>query len=131
MSTPEQDNLIRHLYSQLPPDAGFAQWAGAPLRWAMSREWYDRIRAAFWSEDQERARAAAHASVWIPATADGLITCPVCPGGPFGSLADLSEHVAAMADPAHREPDSKDYLLGFPVHVRDDGGPPHLEVLAS
>jgi hypothetical protein len=126
MSTPEQD-LMRHLYSQLPPDAGFAQWAGAPLRWTMNREWYDRIRAAFCSEDQERARAAAHASAWIPASAAGLVTCPVCPAGPFASLADLSAHVAAMADPANREPAGRDYLLGFPIDVRADGGVPHLE----
>jgi hypothetical protein len=101
--------------------------ADGHTRWVMSRPWYDRLRAEACTEDQEAARALAHASVWLSAMAEPPLACPACGGGPFVTMDDLVGHVAAMADPANREPDHADCLFGLRMEVRDDGGEPHLE----
>lgn len=93
--------------------------------WLMDRTWYDRIRAEGISEDAERDRAWWHANAMISQDAAEPLHCPVCPGGPF-TRAELIEHIARKADLHNREPDPRDVLMGRPVIVRDDGGPPHL-----
>ena len=50
MAADLKDDLTRHLYSQLPPDAGMAQWAGDPYRWVMNQEWFDTLRETFLDE---------------------------------------------------------------------------------
>jgi hypothetical protein len=99
------------------------------LRWVMDRSWYDRLRAQVVPEDQEAERARAHASAWIEAAAEPPHRCPVCPGGPFGTMKELTAHIGAMADPANREPSEGDQLFGIALEVRDDGGEPHLETV--
>jgi hypothetical protein len=98
------------------------------VRWVMGRSWYDRLRAAAWTEEQERARAREHAHIWI-STEDPPRCCPVCMAGPFADMKAFTDHVAAMADPANREPDPRDRLFGFQIEVREDGGEPHLASL--
>ena len=96
-------------------------------RWVMDRLSYDRIRAAAMTDEQELNRALAHFDARILVLSEPPYACPACPAGPFATMAELSEHVRAMADPTNKEPQSGDYLLGIPVEVRDDGGAPHLE----
>ena len=95
-------------------------------RWVMDRASYDRIRAAAMTEDQERARAQAHANALLPVLTEAPYACPACPSGPFGTMRELNDHGVAMADPASREPDDRDCLFGIYIEVRDDGGEPHL-----
>lgn len=95
--------------------------------WVMDRASYDRIRAMAMTEEQETARALAHATAWIPILAQAPYLCPACPDGPFADMAGLTAHVAAMADPANREPLDGDMLFGIPIEVREDGGVPHIE----
>lgn len=96
-------------------------------RWVMDRASYDRIRAAAMTDEQELARATAHAVARLPIPAEAPYTCPACGAGPFAAMADLNDHVAAKGDPANREPADGDSLLGIPIEVREDGGVPHLE----
>jgi len=95
-------------------------------RWVMGRSWYDRLRAAAWTEEQEQARAREHADIWISAEGPPPGCCPVCMAGPFADVKAFTDHAAAMADPANREPDPRDRLYGFQIEVREDGGEPHL-----
>ncbi len=94
-------------------------------RWVMDRASYDRLRAETVTEEQETARAQAHATAWIKTVPP--YACRVCPAGPFGSIRELTDHVIAMADPANREPDDHDCLFGIYIEVREGGGEPHLE----
>jgi hypothetical protein len=95
-------------------------------RWVMDRASYDRIRAAAMTEEQETARARAHAMGWLPVLTEAPYACLVCPSGPFATMAALNSHVAAMTDPANREPDDHDSLFGIYIEVREDAGEPHL-----
>jgi hypothetical protein len=97
------------------------------LLWVMDLASYKQVRAAAVTEDQERARAQAHANAWLRVPAEAPYACPVCPSGPFGTMGELYGHVTIMADPANREPDDHDCLFGIYIEVRDDGGLPHLE----
>lgn len=97
------------------------------IRWVMDRTWYGRLRAQTVTADQEAARAQAHASAWISTEAKPPYWCPVCPGGPFATMLELTDHVTAMADPANKEPAQGDQLFGIALEVRADGGEPHLE----
>jgi hypothetical protein len=99
----------------------------AASRWVMSRPWYDQLRAEACTEDQETMRAKAHTRVLVNATDPWPHTCPACGGGLFATMGDLAAHVAAMADPASREPGHGDTLFGVTMEVREDGGKPHLE----
>ena len=47
MAADLKDDLTRHLYGQLPEDAGFAQWAAIPYHWVMNQEWFDTICETF------------------------------------------------------------------------------------
>jgi len=98
-------------------------------RWVMGRDWYDRLRAELVPEDQERERARAHADTMVSASANPPLNCPACIAGPFATVAELTEHVTAMADPANREPAEGDVLFGMLIDVRADGGEPHLETV--
>lgn len=98
----------------------------ADARWVMGRSWYDRLRAVAVTDEQERARAREHASLWISTAAPPPDQCPVCGAGPFADIGAFTGHVAAMADPASREPNTSDHLFGLPIEVREDGGEPHL-----
>jgi hypothetical protein len=104
--------------------------AAGPLertgKWVMDRPWYDRLRAAACTEEQERARAREHADIRIDPNAWLPGRCPVCMAGPFADMKAFTDHVSAMADPANREPDPRDQLFGIPMEVREDGGEPHL-----
>lgn len=95
-------------------------------RWIMDRGWYDRIRAAAFTEEQERIRADAHARAIVPVLADFPLHCPACPSGPF-EWPGLIEHVRMMSDPLNREPGTADVLFGLPILVREEGGAPHVE----
>ena len=97
------------------------------VRWVMGRPWYDRLRAAAWTEEQERARAREHAHIWISTEDPRPGCCPVCMAGPFADMAAFTDHVAAQADPANREPDPRDRLFGFQIEVREDGEEPRLQ----
>lgn len=95
-------------------------------RWVMDRSWYDRIRAAFCTEEQERIRADAHRLMYVM---DAIVPgkCPACGKGPFTTMDEFTGHVRAMADPRNREPVDGDCLMGIPIEVREGSGPPHLE----
>lgn len=99
------------------------------MRWVMDRPSYDRLRAEAINEDQESARARQHANILVRADAQPPHRCPACPAGPFATMRELSEHVAAMADPSNREPAEGDQLFGIAIVVREGGGEPHLEQL--
>lgn len=101
--------------------------ADGRTRWVMSRPWYDRLRAEACTEDQEAMRARAHAGMLVATMAAPPYECPACGAAPFATMNDLATHIAAMADPANREPDHGDCLFGLRMEVRDDGGEPHLE----
>lgn len=96
-------------------------------RWVMDRTWYDQIRAACLTEEQELARASAHQNLMVSITAPFPRNCPACSMGAYATMDDLTSHVLAMADPRNRDPDTADCLLGIPIDVRDDGGKPHIE----
>lgn len=94
--------------------------------WVMSRADYDRIRAEGMTDEQERARAAAHANALISAETQPPYSCPACGYGPFAAMQELGAHIIAMADPQNREPSSRDRLFGFPIEIREGEGEPHL-----
>lgn len=96
------------------------------LRWVMSREWYDRIRAEAFTEEQEQQRAETHHRALIDPHAGPPWRCPVCTAEPFGDFGELAGHVRRFADPGYREPDPRDRLLDWPVSVRPDAGEPEL-----
>lgn len=103
-------------------------WQRDPAqRWVMDLGWYRQVRAAAVTEEQEEARAHAHANAYFGPTIAPSGGCPVCASGPFGSMRELSDHMALMSIPAYREPDPADQLFGLPIDVRDDGGEPRLE----
>ena len=95
-------------------------------KWVMNRPWYDRLRAAACTEEQERIRASEHKRIWIVWGSPPPKRCQACPAGPFADMHAYSAHIAAMADPANREPDPRDRLFGLQIEVREDGGEPHL-----
>lgn len=103
------------------------QLADRRTRWVMDLAHYKRIRAATCTEDQELARARAHATALIDAMASPPHFCPACGAGPFAAVDGLTGHMATMADPANREPAVGDLLRAIPIDVRADGGEPHLE----
>jgi hypothetical protein len=97
-------------------------------RWVMDRSWYDRVRAVTVTPEQDRARAAAHATAWMEADPVFPRGCPArCAAGPFTAMSELAGHMAAMSDPLNREPADADRLFGIPVEVRAGGGEPYLE----
>lgn len=102
-------------------------WTRQHGRWVMDRPWYDRIRAAACTEEQEQIRAEAHRCLYIAADASVPGRCPACGKGPFSTMAEFTEHVLAMADPRNREPADGDALFGILIEVREGGGSPHLE----
>lgn len=101
-------------------------WTRQHGRWVMDRAWYDRIRAAFCTEEQEAARAGAHRCLYIAADASVPGWCRACGKGPFATVAGLTGHVLAMADPRNREPADGDSLFGSLIEVREGSGPPRL-----
>jgi hypothetical protein len=118
-----RDPQIVDLVTQAYSAAGPQERAG---RWVMGRPWYDRLRAAACTEEQERMRAAAHANLMVSAAEPPPARCPACGAGPFADMRAFTGHVAAMADPQNREPDPRDQLFGIPIEVCEDGGEPHL-----
>lgn len=98
-----------------------------PVVWVMDRSWYDRLRAACCTEEQERARAREHAHVWVAEASVAPRRCPACVCGPFADMGEYLAHLSVMADPAFREPDPRDELFAIRIEVRDGGGQPHLE----
>jgi hypothetical protein len=117
------------------PDEGIVAMITAKYRaatpqaraWVMDRPWYDRVRAACVTEQQEQARAREHGLVMIADGAGPPPHCAACPAGPFADMDAYAVHLQVMADPACREPDPMDLLFGYPVEVRHGGGEPHLE----
>lgn len=125
------DQLLKVCYETFSAADPWSRVDYSGARWVMSRLWYDCIRAAACSPEQELALARAHADLMIQVNAPLPIKCPVCQRGPFADLGALSEHVIAMSDPQNREPHPGDYMFGVPIEVREDGGMPHLEPLAE
>lgn len=115
--------LFEVYFAAEPPTLRSAILGGC---WVMDRSWYDQVRAALTSDEQERARAAAHSQVYIAAD-EGPFQCPACGQRPFATLPEMAEHVMNMGDPDYREPNPGDYLLGLPIVVREGAGRPHLE----
>ena len=106
--------------------AEYRSRTGRERAWVMDRPWYDRLRAALVTQEQEQARAREHGLVMIAAGAGPPARCPACPEGPFADLGAYLTHLRRLADPSWREPDPRDRLFGFPLEVRDGGGQPHL-----
>jgi len=122
-------DLIKFCYAAYgaAEPAGRHDYLGA--RWVMDRTWYDCVRAAVCTPEQELERARAHLQMMIDVNAPPPVRCPACHAGPFASLGELSEHAVMMADPGNREPDTRDWMLGVRIEVRDGGGAPHLETV--
>jgi len=80
---PLRDDLTRHLYSQLPADAGFAMWSGENWRWVMNREWFETLCEAF-SVDKDTPSEPPAYLLGFPVTVspDGGVPRLESPAGP-------------------------------------------------
>lgn len=92
--------------------------------WVMGRAWYDRVRPAALTEEQEHEHADAHRFLWVSQGCD-VSACPAC-GRPVDGWAGLQVHMGLFADPLYREPDAGDHLFGHPLRVVDGDVAPRL-----
>ena len=120
------DELIRFCYASYAAAdvADRNDYLGG--RWVMERVWYDCLRAAMCTPEQELERARIHRGMMISVDAPLPLRCPACHKGPFADLGALSEHAILMSDPQNREPDTQDYMLGVRIEISEGAGAPHL-----